>query len=334
MIIGELVYFFEDYSTTFFLCWYFLLIFKITSFLSHLIVIVGVGTCCIVDWIRTQTMNSIGSRWSCYLCNLSPLWKHIIRWYNRRFVGIKVGARSFRLHHFCLTKWRIFLGDARGHLSQTICIWDLIYFGESAVPSVISWRVVSLVDRLVAILLWGFHALILSVVNIWSNISILPICWLFRVLWVKYKLLPIVSEVSYAIIEAIDMRLDRFDSPLLIFLSLHFHPEVHEEHVFSMTILKLFLFLFLDVIGTLNTEWVLESWDISILKISGVSHIYIVLVVWHPWVVHWWPLGAVSFLKPLLAARWNPLFETLTVRTLRSSVKNANVLGLLNARFV
>jgi hypothetical protein len=99
------------------------------------------------------------------------------------------------------------------------------------------------------------------------------------VLWVKYKLLPIVSEVSYAIIEAIDMRLDRFDSPLLIFLSLHFHPEVHEEHVFSMTILKLFLFLFLDVIGTLNTEWVLESWDISILKISGVSHIYIVLVV-------------------------------------------------------
>jgi hypothetical protein len=50
--------------------------------------------------------------------------------------------------------------------------------------------------------------------------------------------------------------------------------------------------------------------------------------------VHWWPLGAVGFLKPLLAARWNPLFETLTVRTLRSSVKNANVLGLLNARFV
>ena len=67
-------------------------------------------------------------------------------------------------------------------------------------------------------------------------------------LWVKNQFLSIVSEIPNTIIKAVYMLLDWLDnSPTTSLLSGHLHSQIHEEHVFSMATLKLFLLLFLVV---------------------------------------------------------------------------------------
>ena len=128
-------------------------------------------------------------------------------------------------------------------------------------------------------------------------------------LGIKNELLTIVSQISNTIIKTVNMSLHRLHSlSALGFLSRHFHPEVHEEHIFCMATLELLLFLFPVVDRALNTERVLKSWYVSVLKISGVGHVKHLFVVGHARVVHCCRLRT-SRLEPLRIMSWqNTLF--------------------------
>jgi hypothetical protein len=179
---------------------------------------------------------------------------------------------------------------------------------KGTVTCVISWCVISLIHRLMSSFLLWSH--VLSLINIWSNVAHLSLRW--RSIWVlgiEYELLSIVSQISNTVIKTVNMSLHRFHSlSALAFLSGHFHPEVHEEHVFCMATLQLFLFLFFVVDRAFNTERVLKCWYVSILKISGIGHIDHLFVVRHARVVNCCWLRT-SRLEPLRIMSWqNSLF--------------------------
>lgn len=179
---------------------------------------------------------------------------------------------------------------------------------KGTVPSMISWRVISLIDRLMPSFLLRSHTLF--IINIWGDVAHLSLrWWSIWVLGIEYELLSIISQISNTVIKTVNMSLHRLNGPsALVFLCGHFHPEIHEEHIFSMATLELFLFLFLVVDRALNTERVLKSWYISVLKISGVGYVKHLFVVGHARVVHCCRLRT-SRLEPLRIMSWqNTLF--------------------------
>jgi hypothetical protein len=102
-----------------------------------------------------------------------------------------------------------------------------------------------------------------------------------------------------------------------------------------MTILKLFSFYFLPVDRTLNRKGILKCWNIAIFKIGRLCHFY-VLVAGHPGVLgNWSSLAVAGDREALLAVDWaNALFDGLAVWTLRSSVEDADVLGVFDTIFM
>lgn len=261
-------------------------------------------------------ISSIWGRWGSYLGYLTSLREHLLSWTDRWLVRVKIGAWPLRLHHVSeCSKRLILLWNISRNLLKAIWVWvNLIDSWKSTISCMICWLVVSLIYWFMTAFLLRFHCFIY--INIWSDITCLSLSWSFRILWVKYKVSTIISEVTMAIIKTIYMLLEWFvNLSARLFLCWHFHPEVHEQHVFPMVD---FLLLFSIMDWALKAQWILKSRHVTILKVGGVSHVD-VLGLGTPWL-----------LKPLGVCVWNHSFlQTLAIRSL--SVENTDVLRVVDA---
>ena len=79
------------------------------------------------------------------------------------------------------------------NFSKAICVCvDVLNSWKSTVTSMVSWCIISLINRLVSSFLFWFH--VVSIINIWSSVTHLSLRWWpIWVLGIEYELLPIVS---------------------------------------------------------------------------------------------------------------------------------------------